>query len=96
MDKTYVKLDADLKSYSTLTSAHGQIRLTPGHKKNIKTFNQWTRDQIRFGIYPIMVRFPVANASDFIKRYKHHDAYIKKSNTITETGKPENFTDKLK
>ena len=44
MDKTYVKLDDDLKSYSTLTAAHGQISLTPGHKKNIKAFIQWTRD----------------------------------------------------
>ena len=38
MDKTYVELDDDLKSYSTLTTAHGQIRLIPGHKKNIKAF----------------------------------------------------------
>ena len=38
MDKTYVELYDDLKSYSTLTAAHGQIRLTPGHKKNIKAF----------------------------------------------------------
>ena len=38
MDKTYVKLDDDLKSHSTLTDAHGHIRLTPGHKKNIKAF----------------------------------------------------------
>ena len=96
MDKTYIKLDDELKSYSTLTATHGHIRLTPGHKKNIKAFIQWTRDHIRLGIDPITVRFPVANASDFIKRYKHHDAYVNKSKTITETAKPENFTDKLK
>ena len=36
MDKMHVKLDDDLKSYSTLTAAHGQIRLTPGHKKKHK------------------------------------------------------------
>ena len=96
MDKTYAELDDDLKSYSTLTVAHGQIRITPGHKKKIKAFIQWTRDQIRLGIDPITVRFPVANASDFIRRYKHHDAYVKKSNTITDMEKPENFTDKLK
>ena len=43
-----------------------------------------------------MIIFPVANASDVIKRYKHHDAYVKKPKTITETAKPENFKDKLK
>ena len=96
MDKTYVEIDDDLKSYSTLTAAHGQIRRTSGHKKNIKAFIQWTRDQIRLGIDPITVRFPVANALDFIKRYKHHDAYVKKSKTITETAKSDNFMDKLK
>ena len=36
MDKTYVKIDDELKSYSTLTAAYVQIRLTPDHKKNIK------------------------------------------------------------
>ena len=96
MDTTYIELDDDLKSYSNLTAAHGQLRLTPVHKKDINAFIQCTRDQIRLGIDPIMVRFPVANASDFIKRYKHHDAYVNKSKTITETAKTENFTDKLK
>ena len=76
MDKTYVKLDDELNSYSYLTASHGQIRIPPGHKKNIKAFIQWTRYQIRLGIDPIMVRFPAANASEFIKRYKHHDTYI--------------------
>ena len=96
MDKTYVKMDDGLKSYFTLTSEHGQIRLKPGHKNNTKAFIQWTRDPIRLGIDHITVRFTVANAPDFINRYKHHDAYVKKYKTITETSKPENFTDKLK
>ena len=34
MDKTYVEIDDDLKSYSTLTAAHGKIRIAHGHKKN--------------------------------------------------------------
>ena len=96
MDKTYVNKHDDLTSDSTLTATHGQIRLTPGHKKNIKAFIQWTRYQIRLGIDPNTVISPVANALEFIKRYEHHDAYINKSKTITETEKPENFTDKLK
>ena len=50
VDKTYVELDDELKSFSTLTTTHVQISLTPGHKKNIKAFIQWTRDHIRLGI----------------------------------------------
>ena len=30
MDKTYVELDDDLKSYSTLTAVHFHTRLTTG------------------------------------------------------------------
>ena len=82
MDKTYIKLDDDLKSYSALTTAQGQSRLSTGHKKKIKAFIQWTRYHIRLGIDPTTVIISVANASDFIKRYKHHDAYVKKSKTI--------------
>ena len=94
MDKTYIELDDELDSYPTITAAHGQIRLTPRHKKNIKAFIQWTRDHIRLGIDPITVRLPVENDSCFINRYKHNDAYVKKYKTITETAKPENFTGK--
>ena len=96
MDKTYVNLDHELNSYSILTAARSQIRPTPGHKKNIKEFVQWTRYQIRLGVDPITVIFPVANAPDFFKIYKRHDAYVKKFKMITKTAKPDNFKDKIK
>ena len=96
MDKTYVKIDDELKSYSTLTAAYVQIRLTPDHKKNIEALIQCTRDHIRFGIYPFTVRLWVANASNFIKRYKHNDTYVKISKKIIETPESENYTDILK
>ena len=96
MDSTHEDLDDDLKSYSTLTSANGQIRLGPAQKKNIKAFIQWTRDQFRLGKDPSSTRFPVSQVSEYIKRYKHHEAYIKKSKTITENAKPAQFTDKVK
>ena len=76
VDKTYEESDEDLKSYSNLTFINGKIRLGPGQKKNIKDFIQWNRYQIRLGLYPALTRFPVVNASDYINRYKHHEAYI--------------------
>ena len=96
MDKTYVELDHELESQSALTAVHGQFRITPGHNKNIKAFIQWTSDQIHLGIDPITVRFWVANAPDFIKRYKHHDTYVNKSKTITASSRKQVPTDKLK
>ena len=38
MDKTYKDFDDDLKMFSTLTVAQGQIRLLLGVKKRIKAF----------------------------------------------------------
>ena len=58
MDKTYEDLDDDLKGYSVMTQAQGQIRLTPGTKKNLKAFIQWTRDRIRLGQVPEDILFP--------------------------------------
>ena len=40
MDKTYKDFDDDLKFFSILTVAQGQIRLLPGVKKRIKAFIQ--------------------------------------------------------
>ena len=40
MVKTHTKLDSDFKTYSDLTQKQGQIRVTPGVKKNIKAFVQ--------------------------------------------------------
>ena len=73
-----------------------QIRLVPGQKKNIKDFIQWNRYHIFLGLGPDLTRFPVVNASYYIKRYKHHESHIKNSKTITETEKPEDFTNKVK
>ena len=40
MDKTYEDLDDNLKAYSTMDVANGQIRLNPGTKKLINAFIQ--------------------------------------------------------
>ena len=96
MDKTVKELYCDLKSYSTLTDVNRQIRLNPGQKNNVKAFIQWTRYQYRLGLDPALTLFSVTNISEYIKRYKHHEAYIEKSSTLTDIAKPEQFTDKMK
>ena len=77
-------------------AANSQIRLNLVHKKNVKAFIQWTRDQYRLVLDPILTLFPVANVDGYIKRYKHHEAYIKKASTLNDTAKPEIFTNKIK
>ena len=45
MDKKFVELDSDFKTYSNLNQTQGQIRLLPGIKRNIKAFIKWVRDE---------------------------------------------------
>ena len=73
----------------------GRIRLGPGDKKNTKDIIRWARYQTRLVINTALTRFSVVKASGCINRYKHHAAYIKKSKTIIETAKPEDFTNKV-
>ena len=96
MDKTVKELDDNLKSYSTITAANSQIRLNPGQKKNVKPFIQWTRDQYRLGLDPVLTLLPVVNVAEYIKRYKYNGAYIMKESTLTDTAKPEQLMDKIK
>ena len=96
IDKTMSEIDEDMKSYSSLTMANGQIRLSPGQKKNIKAFVQWAKDKYRIGEDPTRTLFPVAEAATLIRRYKHHKAYIDKATTLTDTAKPKQFTEKDK
>ena len=48
------------------------------------------------GLDPALTLFPIANVVDYIKSYKHHEAYIKKSSTLSDTAKHEQFTDNMK
>ena len=92
MDKTMEEIDADFKSYSELPTNQGQIRLTPGTKTKIRAFIQWSKDQIRMGLDPTLQAFPVGDTANLIRRYKTHNAFLKKSKTLAESAKPEKFT----
>ena len=68
MDKTINELKEDLKAYSSLTQANGQIRLGPGEVRNIKAFIQWTKDKVRTGNNPEMELFDINDAPSYILR----------------------------
>ena len=57
MDKTDSEIDDDLKMWSNLTLANGQIRLQPVQRKRIKAFSQWVKDKLRQGIDPASEAF---------------------------------------
>ena len=63
MDNAYKEFDEELKSYS-----NRKIRLGPGQKNIIKAYIQWTINHISLRLNPTLTRFPVVNASDYIKR----------------------------
>ena len=66
MDKTHEEIESDLKAYSSLTVAQGQIRLNPGIKRGIKAMVQWKRDMYRTDINPNTVSIPVFNNANTI------------------------------
>ena len=70
MDKAHEELDSDFKTYSDLTQAQGQIRITPGVKKNIKALLRWARDEYRLGRNTEFGRFNKADTQVLIRRYK--------------------------
>ena len=74
----------------------GQIRLHPGTKRQIKAFIQWVKDQVRTGEDPSLTPFPVANTTTLIRRYKSHMAFCEKSKRLSETAKPQMFTETTK
>ena len=69
MDNTVKELYENLKYYSTLTAANGQIRLNPGQKKK-KEFIQWTRYHYHLGLDINLNLLPVTNIFEYIKKYK--------------------------
>ena len=87
MEKTMEELEADLKSYSTLTAANGKITLNPSIKRNIRAFMQWCRDEIRMGRNPSHQQFQVEAAATLVGRMKAHDQYVKESSTMLDAAR---------
>ena len=70
MDKTRKDIELDLKAYSFLTAAQGQIWLQPGTKRGIKAMVQWERDIYGVDVDPNTTPVPIFNNADLIYRYK--------------------------
>eukprot|EP00978_Attheya_sp_CCMP212_P037579 scaffold178764_cov38-Attheya_sp.AAC.1 len=96
MDKTFDEVDQDFKSYSSLTIAQGQIRLSPGIRMRVKAFIQWTRDEVRLGLNPSNAPFPAQMRADFIRRYKTHLKFTRDQTTMADAAKPTKLEDPMK
>ena len=96
MDLTFKELHDHFKTYSEVTVAQGQIRFRPGTRKNIQTFVQWTRDEIRLGRDPGATAFPVDRVSNLILRYKTHEKFVNDYKTLADAAKPDKFKDSAK
>ena len=88
MDMTIDEIDEDLKTFSGLTIAQGQIRLTVGTKNRIKELMQWSRDMIRTGRDPASEACPAADITNIMRRCKSHESCAQKAKTITDNAKP--------
>jgi hypothetical protein len=96
MDKGFLAIDYEFKTYLDLTANQGQIRLLPGTKRNIKAFIQWARDERRLGRDHSTRAFPVADTANLIRRHKTHEQFVKKSSNLSNAAKPEKFKTETK
>ena len=96
MELTYEEIETDLKSYSTLTVANGQIRLDPRTKRLIWAFMQFVRNKVRTSIDPSTVPFLAADAIQLLRDEKTHKAFVDKSPKMIETTKPIRFMEKIR
>jgi len=96
LDKSNEDIDDDLKTWSSLTTMNGQIRLQPVHKKRIKAFTQWVKDKLRQNQEPRNEAFSVELTQELIRRSKTHQAFVEKAKTLSDIAKPDTFSDKTK
>jgi hypothetical protein len=94
MDKGFLEIDYEFKTYSDLTANQGQIGFLPGTKRSIKAFIQWARDERRLGRDPSTRAFPVADTANLLRRHKTQEQFIKKSSNLSDAAKPEKFKTK--
>ena len=95
-DMKFSDLTEDFKSYSALTVANGQIRLSPGTKRNIRAFIQWCKHVFRLGGNPASTPFPVGMTPTLLRQEQSHLKFVKKAKTIVESAKPTRFTTEMK
>ena len=91
-DKSEDELKEDLKTYSQLTVANGQIRLNPGVRRNLRALMFWCKDQDRRGIDPSSLVFPVATSAVLLRNQQLHMKFVSKSKTMIKTSEPGKFT----
>ena len=94
IDKTDSEIDDNLKMWSNLTLANGQIRLQPVQRKRLKAFSQWVKDKLRQGIDPANEAFDPNMTQELIRRSKTHAAFVEKAKTLSDVAKPDTFSDK--
>ena len=96
MDISHVDFETECKTYSGLTVNQGQIRLTPGTKRNIKAMIQWCRELIIVGSDPVSTPFNNNQQLNLMRRYKTHQLFKERSKEISTVAKPDKFTEDSK
>ena len=96
MDKKFTDLEADFKSYASMTMTQGQLRFYQESKNKVKAFIQWSRHQIRMGGNPASVPFLVREASMILLRHNTHERFVKDTSTLADAAKPMKFETETK
>ena len=91
--------DTSLHNYHKTTSAQtvasgNQIILSVPQRNNIRAFVQWTKDAIRTGRDPAMMKFNPTGLARILGKAETHKLYV--TNSSTNAVKPRDFTKEIK
>ena len=93
---TIEELNEDLKTYSSLTVANGQIRLNPRIQRNLRGLVQWAKEKIMMNENPHDEAFPINDVQTYIMHIRANKAFKDKSKTLMDATAPEKLTDKTR
>ena len=81
-----------ISTFTKLAIAADRIPFQPEIKRRIMAFVQWSRSQLRCGIDPSTIVFPVARIIDLLKELTSCQQFEKRSTLFASQAKPKQFT----
>ena len=91
--------DSNLHNYFKATAllttiANRQIKFTIPQRSNIRAFVQWTKDTIKTGQDPAMLKFTPTGIAKILRKAETHKLYV--ANLDSNTVRPKDLTKKIR
>ena len=90
-DKRVSELLDGFKVLHKTPVAQGGVKVPLRVQAKIKAFCQWTKDQLRTGLDPTAVPFPVLQSRELLARAETHDQFVKNYTSVASAAIPKDF-----